>query len=64
MKKCINNKIKAIIGERRAGDPSKLIASSDKARKMLVWNPTRTNIENIIKDAWLWHDTHKNGYNQ
>ncbi|MRZ30534.1 UDP-glucose 4-epimerase GalE, partial [Paeniclostridium sordellii] len=63
-RKLTDKDIKAIIGERRAGDPSKLIASSDKARKMLGWNPIRTNIENIIKDAWLWHDTHKNGYNQ
>lgn len=63
-RKVTDKDIKAIIGERRAGDPSKLIASSDKAREMLGWNPTRTNIENIIKDAWLWHDTHKNGYNQ
>ena len=61
-RKVTDKDIKAIIGERRAGDPSKLIASSDKARKMLGWNPSRTNIENIIKDAWLWHDTHKNGY--
>lgn len=61
-RKVTDKDIKAIIGERRAGDPSKLIASSDKARKMLGWNPIRTNIENIIKDAWLWHDTHKNGY--
>lgn len=61
-RKVTDKDIKAIIGERRAGDPSKLIASSDKARKLLGWNPIRTNIENIIKDAWLWHDTHKNGY--
>ncbi|MFR8043653.1 MAG: UDP-glucose 4-epimerase GalE [Clostridium butyricum] len=61
-RKVTDKNIKAIIGERRAGDPSKLIASSDKARKILGWNPIRTNIENIIKDAWLWHDTHKNGY--
>lgn len=50
------------IGERRAGDPSKLIASPDKAKKILGWNPTRTNIERIINDAWTWHKTHKNGY--
>ncbi|MEX0084987.1 UDP-glucose 4-epimerase GalE [Clostridium butyricum] len=61
-RKVTDKNIKAIIGERRAGDPSKLIASSDKARKILGWNPIRTNIENIIQDAWLWHDTHKNGY--
>lgn len=61
-RKTTNLDIKEKIGERRAGDPSKLIASSDKAKKILGWNPTRTNIENIIKDAWLWHNTHRNGY--
>lgn len=50
------------IGERRAGDPSTLIASSEKARKILDWNPTRTNIDRIISDAWRWHQSHKNGY--
>ena len=50
------------IGERRAGDPSTLIASSEKARKILGWNPTRTNIDRIISDAWRWHQSHKNGY--
>lgn len=61
-RKVTNRDIKEKIGERRSGDPSKLIASADKARKILGWNPTKTNIENIIKDAWLWHSTHKNGY--
>ena len=61
-RKVTNIDIKEKMGDRRSGDPSKLIASSDKARKILGWNPTRTNIENIIKDAWLWHNTHRNGY--
>lgn len=54
--------IRAEIGPRRAGDPSILIASSEKAKKILGWTPSRTNIEQIIKDAWNWHSTHPNGY--
>ncbi|WP_062353936.1 UDP-glucose 4-epimerase GalE [Bacillus kwashiorkori] len=54
--------IPAKIGERRAGDPSVLIASSEKARNILGWNPTRTNIEQIIKDAWQWHSNYPDGY--
>lgn len=50
------------IGERRAGDPSTLIASSEKAKKILDWNPTRTSIKKIFEDAWHWHSTHPNGY--
>ncbi|WP_045514984.1 UDP-glucose 4-epimerase GalE [Neobacillus niacini] len=49
-------------GERRAGDPSTLIASSEKARSVLGWNPTRTSIQRIISDAWNWHQHHPNGY--
>ncbi|WHY01235.1 UDP-glucose 4-epimerase GalE [Neobacillus sp. DY30] len=49
-------------GERRSGDPSTLIASSEKARKVLGWNPTRTSIKQIIRDAWNWHQHHPNGY--
>ena len=54
--------IPAKIGERRAGDPAKLVASSEKARKVLGWNPTRTNIEKIIEDAWRWHKGHRDGF--
>lgn len=51
-------------GERRAGDPSTLIASSDKASSVLKWKPTRTSIEKIIQDAWNWHVNNPNGYEQ
>ncbi|MDN7242490.1 UDP-glucose 4-epimerase GalE [Planococcus sp. N028] len=50
------------IGPRRAGDPSILIASSDKAKEVLGWNPTRTSVTEIIEDAWEWHSTHPAGY--
>ncbi|WP_313892291.1 UDP-glucose 4-epimerase GalE [Psychrobacillus sp.] len=49
-------------GPRRAGDPSTLIASSDKAAAILGWKPTRTTIEQIIQDAWNWHVQHPTGY--
>jgi UDP-glucose 4-epimerase len=47
---------------RRSGDPAKLIASSEKAKKVLGWSPKRTNIEQIIAVAWSWHQSHPNGY--
>ncbi|MCU9615135.1 UDP-glucose 4-epimerase GalE [Caldibacillus lycopersici] len=61
-RKVTGKEIPAKVGERRAGDPSVLIASSEKAKKVLGWNPTKTNIEQIIKDAWQWHSNHPNGY--
>lgn len=50
-----------IVG-RRAGDPPILIASSQKIKKELGWQPQRTNLKTIIQDAWSWHQTHPQGY--
>jgi len=52
------------IGPRRPGDPSVLIASSDKAKSILGWNPKHTSIEGIIASAWKWHQSRPNGYNE
>lgn len=50
------------IAPRRAGDPSKLVASSKKAMDELEWKPTYSSLEAIIKSAWNWHVNHPNGY--
>ena len=50
------------IAPRRAGDPSTLIAASDKARGTLGWQPKYDNIEAIIETAWNWHLSHPAGY--
>lgn len=57
-----NHSIPTSIGERRAGDPSKLVASSEKAKEILQWHPKYTNIEKIIADAWNWHQQHPKGF--
>lgn len=54
--------IKAVVEERRAGDPAFLIASSDKARNVLGWNPQFADLHTIIETAWKWHSTHPHGY--
>lgn len=54
--------IPAEVKERRAGDPAVLIASSDKAKKVLGWKPQFDSLEKIIKDAWNWHKNHPEGY--
>jgi UDP-glucose 4-epimerase len=40
---------------RRAGDPPILIGNSQKALKILKWQPVNSSIENIIQTAWNWH---------
>jgi UDP-glucose 4-epimerase len=47
---------------RRAGDPAVLVASSDKIRRELGWQPKKDRVEAIITDAWKWHVSHPNGY--
>lgn len=61
-RKVTGHPIPATITPRRAGDPAQLIASSDKARTVLGWNPQHADLEEIISSAWKWHSTHPNGF--
>jgi UDP-glucose 4-epimerase len=54
--------IPAEIGPRRPGDPAVLIASSERIRRELGWNPEYPNLRDIIGSAWRWHQSHPNGY--
>jgi UDP-glucose 4-epimerase len=54
--------IPAKVEGRRAGDPAKLVASSDKARNVLGWTPKYDDLDTIVSSAWKWHKTHPNGY--
>ncbi|PTM59153.1 UDP-glucose 4-epimerase GalE [Desmospora activa] len=49
-------------GPRRAGDPAVLIASHERARQELGWEPTHTRLETIISSAWEWHYHHPDGF--
>ena len=40
------------VAPRRAGDPATLIASSGTIRRELGWDPTRTQLRTIVRDAW------------
>jgi UDP-glucose 4-epimerase len=47
---------------RRPGDPVSLIASSEKARSELGWEPQFPRLEEMIESAWHWHQAHPEGY--
>ena len=47
--------IKVIEGDRRPGDPPILVGSSEKARKILGWQPRYPDIKDILIHAWNWH---------
>jgi UDP-glucose 4-epimerase len=51
------HKIPAVEAPRRAGDPAVLIASSEKIRRVLGWEPQHSDIESIVRSAWEWHQS-------
>jgi UDP-glucose 4-epimerase len=50
------------MGPRRAGDPAVLIASSEKIKRELGWQPTHQDLRVIIETAWRWIQAHPQGY--
>ena len=63
-RKVTGHPIPAVEIPRRAGDPARLVASGEKAKMVLGWEPKITSLEDIIRSAWVWHSTHPNGYNE
>jgi UDP-glucose 4-epimerase len=61
-RKVTGHPIPEIVTPRRAGDPSILVASNEKIKKMLNWQPQYSDVEKIIGDAWRWHQKYPLGY--
>jgi UDP-glucose 4-epimerase len=53
---------KAVEKPRRPGDPPRLVAAADKARRELNWKPKLPKLEQIVSSAWEWHRAHPQGY--
>ncbi len=47
--------IPAQVNSRRPGDPAVLVASSEKAMRELGWKPRYTELDEIVRTAWIWH---------
>ncbi len=60
--KASGTKIKAEEKPRRPGDPPRLVASAEKARRELGWRPAFPHLEDIVLSAWRWHKAHPQGY--
>lgn len=54
--------IPAEVGPRRPGDPAVLVASSEKIRRELGWEPQYPDLRTIVEHAWNWHRAHPHGY--
>ena len=53
VRKVTGRDFKVVETERRPGDPAYLIASSDKAQKVLDWKISYS-LEDIVRTAWAW----------
>ncbi len=62
VEKVMGRSIPVVEAPRRPGDPSVLIASSEKIRQELGWQPEHASLEGIIRDAWTWRKAHPAGY--
>ena len=61
-RKITGHKIPAVEKARRAGDPARLVAASEKIQRELGWQPKFQDIDAIIESAWRWHQKFPNGY--
>jgi UDP-glucose 4-epimerase len=55
-------KIATRIVPRRAGDPAVLIASSEKIKRELGWQPEFQDLRKIVASSWKWLTKHPRGY--
>jgi UDP-glucose-4-epimerase GalE len=56
--------IPARIVARRPGDPAQLVADGTRAQELLGWEPERSSLERILRDAWEFQRTHPRGYGE
>lgn len=63
-RKVTGKPINVIEAPRRPGDPAVLVASSDRIKRELSWNPKYSGLDEIIMTAWKWSLSHPNGYNK
>jgi UDP-glucose 4-epimerase len=63
-RKITGRKIGTVEKPRRPGDPPRLIASSEKIKKELGWQPQFQSLDAIIKSAWAWHQKFPHGYDE
>lgn len=54
--------IRTRVGARRGGDPAVLIASSDKIKQKLGWQPKSQDLRMIVESAWQWMSRNPRGY--
>jgi UDP-glucose 4-epimerase len=55
VERCGGTSLTRVVVGRRAGDPPVLVAGAEKAREVLGWRPTCSDIDHIVQTSWRWH---------
>ena len=55
-KRVTGKDIPIVLSERRPGDPAILVGSSEKAKRVLGWEPVYGDIDTIVRHTWAWHE--------
>jgi len=53
--KVTGDPVPAVTGDRRPGDCTRLVSGSHRAAELLGWEPVHSTLEQMIADAWGWH---------
>lgn len=48
----------------RGGDPTRLVADPARAKSVLGWQPSTSDLESIVHTAWNWRLRHPQGYSE
>lgn len=62
VRRVTGHKVPTIDADRRPGDPPTLVASSEKIRRELGWEPRFPTLESMVGSAWAWRSKHPDGY--
>jgi UDP-glucose 4-epimerase len=54
-------KVPVIYGERRPGDPARLVANPAFAKNTLGWEAEYKELKDTVSTAWSWHNGPKKG---
>lgn len=62
VERAVGRTLAVTIGERRAGDPARLVAGAERARTELGWVPRLSDVDSMVRSAWTWMQRHPDGY--
>ncbi|HED52722.1 MAG TPA: UDP-glucose 4-epimerase GalE [Phycisphaerales bacterium] len=62
VRRVAGREFKVVETDRRPGDPAALFADPSKINHELGWSAKFVNIDDIVRTAWNWFESHPNGY--